>query len=109
MELKEKYATLLEFFDNKVYDHNEVSSTIDIVINKVKEKCNDHQLGIAWIIIMLFKKGKSNLLELDQLIDELSLYMNNYDDYASSLTTGIKDITPYTYYNAYLYKKIKGE
>lgn len=109
MELTEKYINLLTFFDEKKFDHTGIAQLIEGVINKVKEKGGNHQAGCAWIIMMLFKKGKCNLVQIDELINEFNEYCKGFDEYVGSLVMGDIAEAPIIYYNSFLHKKIKGE
>lgn len=106
MELKDKYINLLSFFDEKKFNHDVVAQIIDTVINKVKEKGGAHQAGCAWVIMMLYKKGKCNLTHIDNLITEFNEYLKGYNEYVSSLISGTNEETPHTYYNSFLHKKL---
>ena len=78
------------------------------MITKVKAKNGRHQAGCAWVIMMLYKKNKCNLVQIDDLIDEFNNYCNGYVDYANSIVMGDTDELPINYYNHFLQKKIKG-
>jgi len=108
MELTEKYIRLLEYYDPKKFNLDELAKIIDTVITKVKTKGGDHQAGCAWVIMSLYKKGKCNLVQIDDLIDEFNGYCNGYDDYINSLVMGDKQEAQVTFYNSFLRKK-KGE
>jgi len=105
MELTEKYRNLLSFFDEKKFNHDEISKVIDNVITKVKAKGGNHQAGCAWVIMMLYKKGRCNMVQIDDKIDEFNEYCGEYDEYIDSLVMGDKNDAQLTYYNSFLAKK----
>ena len=109
MKLRDKYQSLLDFFDGKQYDLDEVAEVLDKVITAVKEKGGINQAGCAWVIMMLYKKGKCTTLQIEDMIVEFNEYCNGFDEYIYSIVLGDKDDAQLTYYNAFVHKKIKGE
>ena len=109
MKLRDKYQSLLDFFDGKQYDLDEVAEVLDKVITAVKEKGGINQAGCAWVIMMLYKKCKCNTLQIEDMIVEFNEYCNVFDEYINSIVLGDKDDAQLTYYNAFVHKKIKGE
>ena len=101
--------SLLEFFDPKKYNLEEVSNVLEKVITTVKEKGGEHQAGCAWIIMILYKRGKCNTLQIDDLIDEFNEWMKDLDEFLNSFENP-KDKTEliFIYYNGFLSKKAKG-
>ena len=109
MTVKEKYMSLLDFFDPKKFDHDEVANVIDKVIETVKENIDHHQAACAWIILGLYKRGKCTTLQIDDIISEFNTYMKGLDEYLESIENGDKTELTFTYYNGFLQKKIKGD
>jgi hypothetical protein len=103
-------GSLLSFFDPIKFDHVEVGEVIYKVLNIVEQKeLGDHKVGCAWVIMMLYKKGKCTTLQIDDLIDEFAEYVKGFYDYVYSLVIfGDGDEMALTYYNGFLHKKIKG-
>ncbi len=108
MNLKDKYQSLLSFFDGRKYDLDEVAQILDKIVTVIKEKGGFHQAGCAWAIAMLYKHGKCNPIQIEDTIDEFNEYCKDYDNYMNSLVIGDKTEAPLTFYNGFIDKKIKG-
>ena len=103
----DKFIPLLQFFDPKKYDHIELLKIINKIISTVKEKGGDHQLGSAWVILMLYKKGFCTILQIEDTLDEFNTYLKGFDDYKDSIVMGDADEAPLNYYNHFVHKKTK--
>lgn len=100
-------SSLLFFFDAQKYDLNEVGDVIYKVLNIVSQKdVGDHKAGCAWVIMVLYKKGKCTTLQIDDLVDEFAEYVKGFHDYVYNLIIfGDADEMALTYYNGFLHKK----
>ena len=107
MELIEKYANLLSFFDPKKFNLDELAKIIDMVITKVKAKGGVHQAGCAWAIMILYKRGKCTTLQIEDVIEEFNEHCKGFDNYINSIVMGDKDDAVLIYYHGFIYKKIK--
>lgn len=100
-------SSLLSFFDNKKFDHEEVSEIIYKVLNIVGQKdLGDHKAGCAWAIMMLYKKGKCTTLQMEKLVEEFSEYIKGFSEYVHQLVIYNNEMM-LTYYNGFVYKIIK--
>jgi len=106
-ELKEKYEKVLELYDSKHYDHNDLAKLLDESINYVKEKYplidKEHQKGAVWILTRLFEQGKTP--DVKDTIDKFMLYIEGYDSYMNSLIISQSDFDArLTFYNYFIFK-----
>jgi hypothetical protein len=108
LEKRKNIDTLLSFFDSKNYNIEEVSEIIYKVLNIVGQKdLGDHKAGCTWSIMMIYKKGKCNIDQLEELVDEFFEYVKGYDEYFESLSIwNNKEDTMICYYNKFVNKKL---
>lgn len=104
MTNKEKYIRLLEFYDDKKFDHDETADILDRIITIVKQKGGIHQAGCAWAVALLIKHKKINTLQIEETINEFNDYCNGFSEYEQSVD-GDYSTKQMTFYNYFLYKK----